>query len=121
LAAAAAVGLSSYKVAYGPRLILLDAIRRYINSQSLQNGGAMTTEKLVAWLLADRARPFKSFPGDPDRQLALALKQFGIRPDHIRFGEEVRRGYRVEWFEDAFKRHLPDQNTVTIVTSVTKD
>src|SRR5581483_3789989 len=43
---------------------------------------------------------------DP-RGLADLLRPFGIKPKKVRRGEEVRKGYHLDQFSDAFERHLP--------------
>jgi Protein of unknown function (DUF3631) len=41
------------------------------------------------------------------RDLASMLRPFKIRPKKIRIGEEIRRGFNFDQFEDAFARYLP--------------
>ena len=52
------------------------------------------------------------------RSLAGLLRDFAIKPKLIRIGDETRRGFEREWFEDAWGRYLPDLG-VPSVTSVT--
>jgi Protein of unknown function (DUF3631) len=47
------------------------------------------------------------------------LRPFEIGPKTVRVGDEHRRGYHVDQFEDAFARHLAPSRSVTSVTSVT--
>lgn len=46
-------------------------------------------------------------------QLANLLRPFNIRPTTIRFGGETKKGYKREWFEDAWTRYLPECDGVT--------
>ena len=44
-------------------------------------------------------------------QLARLLKPFDISPKTLRFGAEegdTAKGYRRDWFEDAFERYLTE-------------
>jgi Protein of unknown function (DUF3631) len=43
------------------------------------------------------------------RGLAKLLKPFEIKPDSVRVGDDqtTKKGYRVEWFEDAWDRYCP--------------
>ena len=40
-------------------------------------------------------------------QLAKLLSPYGIKPDALRFGDKVKRGYEQSQFIDAFERYLP--------------
>jgi len=51
-----------------------------------------------------------------EKSLALKLASFDIAPKQERRGKSIERGYRAEWFADAWARYLP---TVTDVTDVT--
>jgi hypothetical protein len=42
------------------------------------------------------------------RGLAHLLRPFNIHPRQVRVGEVTKKGYQLEWFEDAFARYLPD-------------
>src|SRR5262245_48466060 len=55
-----------------------------------------------------------------EKSLALKLASFDIAPKQERRGKHIERGYRAEWFADAWARYLPDTTeTVTDVTDVT--
>lgn len=45
-------------------------------------------------------------------RMARMLELFEIQPDQIWFGKTQLRGYRREWFEDAFSRYCPSDETV---------
>jgi hypothetical protein len=52
------------------------------------------------WKTCNRGRPL-----DQNR-LAFYLRDYKIEPGSIRFGATVVRGYREEWFKDAWARYL---------------
>jgi putative DNA primase/helicase len=89
------------------RVLLLSDLRDYFADGGLDI--AFTAEVLRVLGTKDE-RPWPEFnKGKPisARQLAALLKPFGIRPKEIRRGTEVDRGYRREWFDDAFARYVP--------------
>jgi hypothetical protein len=49
------------------------------------------------------------FSGKPLNELLLAqtLRPYGIRPVHIRVGEEINKGYRLDDFKNCLKRYVP--------------
>jgi hypothetical protein len=53
--------------------------------------------------------PYLSIKGKPltDRQLALRLRPYGIKPKPVRIGTQVSRGYARVDFYDAWRRYLP--------------
>ena len=54
------------------------------------------------------------------RGLATLLRPFRIRPKEVRVGDEHKKGYHVDQFEDAFGRYLPDSPaSATSATSAT--
>jgi hypothetical protein len=69
----------------------------------------MGSKKLVAELAAREMLM-------SEKSLALKLASFDIAPKQERRGKSIERGYRAEWFADAWARYLP---TVTDVTDVT--
>ena len=52
------------------------------------------------------------------RQLAKLLNPFGVRPKQIRIGEQTKKGYMKEWFNDAFARYTPIQSETPTQVSV---
>lgn len=40
-------------------------------------------------------------------KLAGLLKPFKVKPKDIRIGSDVKKGYRLDWFDDVFARYLP--------------
>jgi Protein of unknown function (DUF3631) len=49
--------------------------------------------------------------------LARLLKNFHIRPDGIRVGEQTPNGYRLAQFTDVFRRYLPPEGETDLHTS----
>src|SRR5262249_52977869 len=45
------------------------------------------------------------------QKVAAMLREFNIRPEHVRRGQEDFRGYLVGGFRDAFERYLSDFET----------
>ena len=71
----------------------------------------MWTSDLIDALCQDEEAPWSTFnfrQGKPitARQLSKRLGEFGIRPKDIKERFEVRKGYRLEDFTDAFARYL---------------
>jgi hypothetical protein len=46
-------------------------------------------------------------------QMASLLRTFNIRPTSVRFGGNTAKGYKREWFEDAWRRYLRECAGVT--------
>ena len=72
--------------------------------------GVLFTRDILTALHADETRPWPEWKnGKPitDRQLAALLKPYNIKPKTVRRGDQTDKGYRLEWFEDAFARYLP--------------
>jgi len=42
-----------------------------------------------------------------DRRLSAILKPYGVKSDTIRVSESVCKGYKLDFFKDAFVRYLP--------------
>lgn len=62
---------------------------------------ALTKDEENAWATWNRGRPITQ------NQLASRLKHFGIRSKNIRIYTEVKKGYDLNQFQDAFTRYLP--------------
>jgi len=74
------------------------------------NKDRLSSADLVTLLLQDPEANWGDLQGRKLDQLKLAkmLAQYDIKPDSIRTsGQSTPRGYRVEWFYDAWKRYLP--------------
>ena len=70
------------------------------------NKDRLSSADLVALLLQDLEASWRDLKLDQVK-LAKMLAQYDIKPDSIRTGQSTPRGYRVEWFHDAWKRYLP--------------
>ena len=46
-----------------------------------------------------------------ERKLSKFIKPYGVKSDSIRFGEVVCKGYKLDFFKDAFTRYLPASTT----------
>jgi putative DNA primase/helicase len=71
----------------------------------------MSSEELVA-ALADRGMPMSQ------KALANKLSPYEIAPRKHRIGYLTERGYKADWFADAFARYLPPGTTATNGTNV---
>jgi hypothetical protein len=73
-----------------------------------RNVDRLTTEELLEALVALDDSPWSDLRGKPldARGLARRLKKYEARPADHRFGDEVRKGYRIEAFHDAWTRYL---------------
>jgi hypothetical protein len=75
--------------------------------------GILFGAEIVTRLVEMADRPWAEFShGRPISQSRLAdmLKHYGVSPAPIRRDVEQKRGYRREWFGDAFARYLPPQS-----------
>jgi hypothetical protein len=71
----------------------------------------MWTETIVEALNRDEELPFGGYrkgAGIDARGLAKLLRPFRIRPRDVRLGEDKAKGYRSEWFTDAWERYCTD-------------
>lgn len=67
------------------------------------------TKDLLDALNADDEKPWSTYyRGKPmiPRQLSKLLKGYGIKPDTLSFSGIKAKGYKREWFNDAFTRYL---------------
>jgi putative DNA primase/helicase len=89
-----------------PGTMLLADIRDIFSKQKVKGHHS---EVLCSYLTLLQDRPWKDwkYKGITPRHLADLLRPYGIRPNDIRIGTSVRKGYEVEDFEDAFSRYLP--------------
>jgi hypothetical protein len=75
------------------------------------NPDALSSRDLLEWLKLIEGSPWSSFwVGGPGDQGALArkLNEFGIKSKNVRFGDEVRKGFRHEDFAEAWLRYVAD-------------
>jgi putative DNA primase/helicase len=85
-----------------------------------EGSGVLFTREILKALHADETRPWPEFrSGKPitERQLAALLKPHKIKPKTVRRGIETEKGYRLEWFADAFARYLPPRSVTASQSS----
>lgn len=63
---------------------------------------ALCEDEEAPWATWNRGKPITA------RQLSSRLSEFSIKPDDVRIGGAVRKGYTLAKFRDAFARYLPD-------------
>jgi putative DNA primase/helicase len=69
------------------------------------------SEELVKNLVGIEDSPWADWEGKKgftQNALARQLEPYGIRPDNIRVGDRVLKGYKLAWFEEAFESYLGD-------------
>ena len=87
---------------------LLSDIRKAFQQKQAEK---LFTAELIETLCADPEAPWSTWNrGNPisARQLSSRMTEFGIRPDDVRIGATVRKGYNSQKFDDVFRRYLPD-------------
>ncbi|MGH8577105.1 MAG: DUF3631 domain-containing protein, partial [Gammaproteobacteria bacterium] len=75
-----------------------------------KHGDRILSAAAVGYLVEMEERPWPEYSrGKPitPRQVAAALRRFGLKPALVRVGAEVARGYVKDGFTDAFARYLP--------------
>ncbi len=90
----------------GGIMLLSDIQDIFENDKNLQK---ISTENLLNKLHEMEDRPWPEWcRGQPitARQMAKLLKPYNISPKKMRFGYVSGRGYKFEWFQDAFDRYL---------------
>ena len=76
-----------------------------------ENEEALSTKDICDALNGDEELPFgahRKGEGIDGRGLARLLKPHGIRPQNVRIGNEVPKGYKREQFEGAWARYTPE-------------
>lgn len=84
--------------------LLCDIRQIFINRDRIKS------EDLVTALCNDKEKPWATYDKGNNitpRQIAQFLKGFHISSDTVRFGETTAKGYKREWFRDAFDRYIP--------------
>jgi hypothetical protein len=87
--------------------MLLTKISGYFSSTGTTR---ISSSELVAELCKDETGPWQECNHGrrvTQNQVARLLKNYGITPSSMRFGEPVNRGYKRTDFIDAFERYLP--------------
>jgi hypothetical protein len=90
------------------RVLLLGDLRERFAAEP---SDVLFTGEILAALTSRDDRPWSEWKsGKPitGRQVAALLKSFGIKTGQtVRRGADHDKGYRAEWFADAFARYLP--------------
>lgn len=73
---------------------------------------ALNADDEKSWSTYNRGKPLSP------RQLAKRLKEYGIKSDTLSFSGIKAKGYRREWFDDAFTRYLSCPSSDTFGISV---
>ena len=96
-----------------PQMLLLEAIRTVMKDE----GERWRTRDLLSRLNQDAATedaPWREKDGGMTaHQLARLLKPFGIESSQVRVNKTkggTGKGYKREWFLDAWERYLPDED-----------
>jgi putative DNA primase/helicase len=91
--------------------VLLANIRSILVERGAERADRISSEELVARLVALEGRPWADMHGSGHpltrHSLARLLKPFGIAPSMMRQGDKPFRGYQVSQFDDAFGRYIP--------------
>ena len=72
--------------------------------------GMLTDDDIMPWLTYNRGKPMSA------RQLANKLDAFDIKPTTISFNGRKKKGYKTEWFQDAFGRYLANLHETSVDT-----
>jgi len=67
----------------------------------------LCADEETAWATWNKGRPMTA------RQLGKKLDSFNIKPENIRSGGVVRKGYGLDSFKEAFKRYLPEKGNLS--------
>ena len=90
--------------------ILLADIRTIFDEKGMDR---LSSEQICGALISMEGRPWAEYgkSGKPisKNKLAYRLDRFGVRPDTVRIGDHVAKGYYRRRFEEAWERYLsPD-------------
>jgi Protein of unknown function (DUF3631) len=99
-------------------VLLLADLRELFTKQP---SGVLFTREILKALHADETRPWPEWKsGRPitDRQLASLLKPYKIKPKTVRRGTETDKGYKLDWFADAFASYLPPRSVTASQASI---
>jgi hypothetical protein len=82
-----------------------------------EHGPQLTSAEVVRLLTANEESEWAAFRNHgpiTKRQVAVLLDPYEIHPDYIhpQRRQKTERGYKVEWFADAFERYLSNRATV---------
>jgi hypothetical protein len=84
-----------------------------------RNTAVLFTAEILGVLAKIDERPWPEFRNGnaiTARQVAALLKPYGIKPKTVRRDTTTEKGYRREWFDDAFARYLPPPARHSVTT-----
>lgn len=87
-------------------ILLLNDIRAIFDNKNVQS---ISTKELLFELTNLTTSPWADLENRllNDRKLSAILKPYGVGSDTIRVGESICKGYKLDFFKDAFIRYLP--------------
>lgn len=100
------------------RVLLLGDLRDLFSREAT---GVLSSRDILSALHDDETRPWSEWKnGRPITavQVSALLREFKIKPKTVRRGSETDKGYKLEWFEDAFERYLPPRSVTSSHPSV---
>jgi len=98
-------------------VMLLEDIQEIFNSTE-----RIFSSDLVDALKEKLDRPWSDWNrgnGLTQNGLARLLKPFSVKSKNMRINEDLKKGYELDGFKDAFKRYIPSHSSITPVLSVT--
>jgi hypothetical protein len=110
VAAVAAVAASGVKAVPSLGVQLLEDIRTVFDKTAAER---LLTETLLEHLKILAPSRWRRLDANG---LARLLAGYNVKPRESRIGKQVRRGYRREWFEDAWTRYLEPATPATPAT-----
>ena len=87
-------------------ILLLSDIKAIFDNKKVQS---ISTKELLFELNNITTSPWEDSEHAKldERKLSKFIKPYGVKSDSIRFGELVCKGYKLDFFKDAFIRYLP--------------
>ena len=99
--------------------LLLGWIKTYFDESRAEK---VSSGELAKWLNERQDAPFTSWnngKGIGQNEIRRLLGGFDIKPDTVRFGDKTAKGFKRDWFNDAFAAYLGDPPTETSNTVTT--
>ena len=87
-------------------ILLLSDIKAIFDNKKVQS---ISTKELLFELNSLTTSPWADLEHRPleDRKLSAILKPYGVKSETIRVSESICKGYKLDFFKDAFIRYLP--------------
>jgi hypothetical protein len=99
---------------------LLNDVKQAFRASGVER---ISTADLLAALIAEEESPWADWHGRPltARSLARFLSPHGIRSSTVRLDDETTaKGYKLEAFEDAWKRYVPEKLPQKVTSDTTR-